>query len=207
MHVALGDFVLFLHIVVAVIAFGVAGVLLVSMSAMARATEMSVVRSWAAVSHRAEPMFPILVLFLIALGAWLIHLSGGRISWSDGWVDVAVVGLVLMEAYGGIVLAPAGKKLHETVEAAPDGVVPPAIRSKILNRAVWAGAYGNTALALGILFDMPTKPSGPLAIIIVAAAGVIGIALGLWMCDAAAARAGISAPAPASPAAAPPVEA
>ena len=144
MHMTTTDVVLFLHITVAIAAFGVAAVLLVSMSQMRRAENVSVLRSWARVAHRAEPMFPVLVLFLIVLGAWLIHLSGGEFSWSDGWVITAVVGLVIMEAYGGIVLAPAGKKLHETVEATPDGAVPPNLRAMVLNRLAWAGSYGNT---------------------------------------------------------------
>lgn len=178
------DVVLFLHIGVAIAAFSVAAVLLVSMSQMRKAENVSVLRSWARVAHRAEPMFPILVLVLIVLGAWLIHLSGSEFSWSDGWVITAVVALVLMEAFGGIVLAPAGKKLHETVEATPDGVVPSDIRAMVLNRAVWAGSYGNTGAALGILFTMPTKPSGVWSVVIVAALTIAGVAIGLRLAGA-----------------------
>jgi hypothetical protein len=181
MHATLADVVLFLHIGVAIATFAVAAVLLVSMSQMRKAENVAVLRSWARIAHRADPMFPILVLLLIVLGAWLIHLSGGDFAWSDGWVITAVVALVLMEAYGGIVLAPAGKKLHETVEAQPDGPVPASIARLVMSRAVWAGVYGNTGLAIGILFTMATKPSGPWAIAIVAAAGIVGTLTGLQL--------------------------
>jgi hypothetical protein len=181
MHATLADVVLFLHIGVAIATFAVAAVLLVSMSQMRKAENVAVLRSWARIAHRAEPMFPILVLVLIALGGWLIHLSSGDFAWSDGWVIISVVALVLMEAYGGIVLAPAGKKLHETVEAQPDGSVPASIKSMVMDRAVWAGSYGNTGLAVGILFTMPTKPSGPWAIAIVAGAGIVGTLIGLQL--------------------------
>ena len=83
MHVKLADVVLFLHIVVALSAFAVAAVLLVSLAQSRKAETIAVLRPWARVAHRAEPMFPILVLFLILLGAWLIHLSDGEFSWSD----------------------------------------------------------------------------------------------------------------------------
>jgi hypothetical protein len=192
MHIKTADVVLFLHIGVAVAAFAVAAVLLVGLSQMRKAENVSVLRSWARVAHRAEPMFPVLVLILIVLGAWLIHLSGGQFSWSDGWVLTAVVGLVLMEAYGGMVLAPAGKKLHETVEAEPDGPITQEIRAMVVNRLVWAGAYGNTGVALGILFTMPTKPAGAWSITIVAVAGIAATAIGLQLAGAGERR---SAPA------------
>jgi len=178
------DVVLFLHIGVAIAAFSVAAVLLVSLSQMNRAENVSVLRSWARVAHRAEPMFPILVLVLIVLGAWLIHLSGGEFAWSDSWVVTAVIGLVLMEAYGGMVLAPAGKKLHETVEATPDGAIPSNVRAMVRNRAVWAGSYGNTGIALGILFTMPTKPSGAWPVVIVVALGIVATLIGLRLAGA-----------------------
>lgn len=179
------DVALFLHIFVAVATFSIAAVLLVSMSQMAKAESMSVLRSWARVAHRIEPVFPVMVLVLILLGGWLIHLSGGEFAWSDSWVITSVVGLVLMEGYGGIVLAPAGKKLHETVEAAPDGPIPANVRSMVGNPAVWAGAYANMGMALGILFLMPTKPSGAWPVVIVAAAGIVATLIGLRLAAAA----------------------
>ena len=181
MHIHGADVVLFLHILVAIVTFGVAGILLVALSQMKAASDIATLRIWARISARTGPLFPILVLVLIALGAWLIGLSDSEFTWSDGWVLTAVITLVLMEGYGGMVLAPADKKLSAAVNAAPDGPVSADIRREVLNPMVWAGAYGNTGAALGILFTMPTKPSGPAAIAIVAAAGIVGVAYGLWL--------------------------
>lgn len=195
MHVTLADVVLFLHILIAVSAFAVAGVMHVAMFQMRAATQVAVLRSWARVAHRAEPLFPVLVLILIGLGAWLIHLSGGEFRWSDGWVLTAVIGLVLMEAYGGMVLAPNGKKLHETVEGLPDGPVPAQVHAQVMKPEVWGGAFGETATALGILFIMPTKPVGGWAVAIVVVVGLAGVLLGLRF---AGARTGAPAAASAS---------
>jgi hypothetical protein len=177
-HIHAVDVVLFLHIAVAVFTFGIAGLLLTGLVQMRRAESVAVLRSWERLTHRIEPWFPILVVFLIALGAWLISLSHKEFSWSDGWVLTAVVTLVIMEAYGGVVLAPNGKRLHTMVEAAPEGPVPDEIRSAVMNPLVWAGAWGEMGLAAGVLFLMPTKPSGAWAVVIVAVVGLVTVGTG-----------------------------
>lgn len=196
MHVTLTDVVLFLHIFTAVIAFAVAGIMHVAMLQMRGATQVSVLRSWARVSARAEPLFPVLVLILIGLGAWLIHLSGHEFRWSDGWVMTAVIGLVLMEAYGGIVLAPNGKKLHGLVEHQPDGPVSAEVHAQVMKKEVWGGAFGETGTALGILFIMPTKPTGGWSAAIVVVVGLAGVLLGLRL---ARERSAVPAATPALP--------
>jgi hypothetical protein len=185
-HIHGEDVVLFLHIFAAIVTFGVAGVLLLSLAQLKAATDIGTVRIWARISARTGPIFPILVLILIGLGGWLIGISDSKFSWSDGWVLTSVITLVLMEAYGGLVMAPADKKLSAAVNSMPDGPVPAEIRHEVLNPMVWAGAYGNTGAALGILFTMPTKPTGAGAIIIVGGAALIGIVIGLRLATAEA---------------------
>lgn len=178
MHIHGADVVLFLHIAVAVFTFAIAGILLTGLAQMRRAESIAVLRSWGRLTHMVEPWFPVLVAVLIALGAWLIALSKKEFSWSDGWVLTSVITLVIMEAYGGAVLAPNGKKLHAMLEAAPDGPVPDEIRGAVMNPLVWAGAWGETGLATGILFIMPTKPSGAWSVVIVAIIGLLAVAIG-----------------------------
>ena len=172
------DVILFLHIAVAVFTFAVAGLLLTGLNQMRGAESVSVLRSWERLTHRIEPWFPILVLVLIALGGWLIALSDDEFGWGDGWVLTSVVTLVVMEGYGGIVLAPAGKRLHAMLEGVPDGPVPAEIDAAVRNPLVWAGAWGETGLATGILFLMPTKPAGAWSVLIVVAVGLAAVAIG-----------------------------
>lgn len=196
-HIAGRDVVLFLHIGVAVATFACAAVMLVAMFQMAAAADVAVLRSWQRVAHRVEPLFPILVLILMLLGGALIQLSkhsGDQFSFGDGWVVVAIAGLIVMEAYGGAVLAPAGKKLHELVESAPDGPVPLGVRMAVLDRKVWAGAFGNTGTALAIMFLMPTKPSAAYSVAIVVLAGAISVAVGVLVASRAATGAAPAAP-------------
>jgi hypothetical protein len=181
MHLA--DVVLFLHIFIAICAFACAAILHTSQFVSRGATTTGTLKAWAPVAHRVEPLFPILALILFALGAWLLGLSDGEFKWSDGWVIASIVGLFAMEAAGGVVLAPAGKKLHEAIMTAPDGPVDGALRAQVLERTVWAVSFFETATALGIVFLMTNKPSGVASGIIVGACALAGLAIG-----AAAAR-------------------
>jgi hypothetical protein len=189
MHIHGADVVLFLHIAVAVFTFGIAGLLLTGLSQMRRAESVAVLRSWERLTHRIEPWFPILVLVLIALGGWLIALSDDEFSWGDGWVLTSVITLVVMEGYGGIVLAPNGKRLHALLETVPDGPVPAEVEAAVRNPLVWAGAWGETGLATGILFLMPTKPSGAWSVLIVLVLGLVSVAIGYRLSGATADRA------------------
>lgn len=186
MHIHGTDVVLFLHIAVAVFTFGIAGLLLTGLTQMRRAESVAVLRSWERLTHRIEPWFPILVLVLIALGGWLIALSDDEFGWGDGWVLTSVITLVIMEAYGGIVLAPNGKRLHAMLETAPDGPVPADVAVALRNPLVWAGAWGETGLATGILFLMPTKPAGAWSVLIVLVLGLVSVAVGYRLSGATA---------------------
>lgn len=180
------DVVLFLHIAVAVFTFGIAGLLLTGLTQMRRAESVAVLRSWEGLTHRIEPWFPILVLVLIALGGWLIALSDDEFGWGDGWVLTSVITLVIMEAYGGIVLAPNGKRLHAMLETVPDGPVPAEVAAALRNPLVWAGAWGETGLATAILFLMPTKPAGAWSVVIVLVLGLVSVAVGYRLSGATA---------------------
>lgn len=178
MDIHLVDVVLFVHIAVAVVAFAVAGLLLTALAQMRTADTVAVLRTWQRSAHRVEPWFPILALALLALGGWLIALSHREFRWSDGWVLTAVATLVIMEVYGGAVLAPNSKRLHTMIENIPDGPVPGHVYTAVMNPLVWAGTWGETGLAAGILFLMPTKPAGAWSIAIVAVVGLIAVVIG-----------------------------
>ena len=187
MHIHAVDVVLFLHIAAAVFAFGVAGLLLTALAQMRRAQSVAVLRSWQNLAHRIEPWFPIVVLVLIGLGGWLIALSHNEFSWSDGWVITSVATLVIMLAYGGAILAPNGKRLHAMIEDTPEGSVPDQVHAAVMNPLVWAGLWGEMGLAAGILFLMPTKPSGAASVVIVAVVGLLAVAIG-WRLSRTASR-------------------
>ena len=127
MQITLFSVVLFFHITVVIVAFAMAGVMHTAINVVPRLRSVQELRPWGAVMHRIEPLFPVMALLLLGLGIWLVHLGAhtdDAFSFSDGWVITAIVTLVVVEAAGGMILAPHGKKLTGLIEHAPDGAVP-----------------------------------------------------------------------------------
>jgi hypothetical protein len=183
MHVDTAGVVLFLHIAVAIVAFAMAGVLHSALQVFGRARRVEEVRTWAAVAHRIEPLFPLMALLLLGLGAWLVHLgqhTDDQFSFSTGWVLTAIITLVVVEAIGGAVLAPRGKKLNGLIEAAPDGEVTDDIRRAARDPLFWDMAHLTTFGFLGVVFIMAAKPDGAWAPVFPIVGAVIGVALSRW---------------------------
>lgn len=187
MHVTTAGVVLFLHISVAIVAFAMAGVMHSGLQVMGRARRVEEVRTWGAVMHRVEPLFPVMALLLLGLGAWLVHLgqhTDDKFSFSTGWILTAIITLVVVEAIGGAVLAPRGKKLSELVAAAPDGEVTPEIRAAARDPLFWDMAHLTTFGFLGVVFIMAAKPDGAWAAVFPIAGAVVGVVLSRWQLSA-----------------------
>jgi hypothetical protein len=175
MNVTTGGVVLFLHITVAIVAFSLAGVLHAALHTMARARTVAEMRSWSAMVHRLEPLLPVMALLLLGLGAWLIHLSGGEISWSDGWIVTSVVTLIAVEAAAGMLLAPRSKALVAGIAEAADGEAP-RVRVAALDSVIWDLAHVATFAFLGVVFLMAAKPSGAWSVAFPVVGAVVGVA-------------------------------
>jgi hypothetical protein len=186
MRIDLFGVVLFLHISVVIIAFAMAGVMHTALQATARAGTVQETRSWSHAMHRIEPLFPIMALLLLGLGAWLVHLGANtddNFSFSDGWIITSIVTLVVVEAVGGAVLAPRGKKLTGLVEQAADGPVSDEIRASTSDPAVWYAAHITTFAFLGVVFLMAAKPTGAWAWLFPTVGAVVGVALSKLQLD------------------------
>jgi hypothetical protein len=189
MHITLFGVVLFLHITVAIAAFAMAGVMHTALNVVARGRSVQELRPWAAVMHRIEPLFPLMALLLLGLGIWLVHLghrTDDAFSFSDGWVITAMVTLVGVEAAGGAVLAPHGKKLVALIHEAPDGPVTHDIRTAAFRPLFWDLVHVTTFGFVGVVFLMAAKPSGAWAWVFPVAGAVIGLALSRAQLNAAA---------------------
>ena len=198
MHVTLFGFVLFLHILTAVVAFMMAAIVHAGLPALARARDVREMRSWAAILHRLEPLFPIAALVLLLLGAWLVHLSNGDIHWGDGWLLTSLITLIVVEGVAGARLAPKAKATVKAVEEAADGPVPDSVRRGALEPWIWYPSHVATFGFAAVVFLMAAKPSGAWSVVIVVVGALIGVAvarLQLRALSAPIAVAGASRPA------------
>ena len=196
MRVDLFGVVLFVHITVALAAFAMAGVMHTALLVTARAGTVQELRSWGKVMHRIEPLFPIMALLLLGLGAWLVHLGANtddNFAFSDGWVVTSIVTLVAIEAMGGSILAPRGKKLTGLIEHAADGPVSDEIRACTADPMVWYAAHVTTFSFLGVVFLMAAKPTGQWAWLFPVVGLLVGGALSKLQLDALPAADGATA--------------
>jgi hypothetical protein len=198
MRIDLFGVILFLHITVVIAAFAMAGVMHAALQATARAGTVQELRSWGHLMHRIEPLFPVMALLLLGLGSWLVHLGANtddNFGFSDGWIITAIVTLVLVEAMGGAILAPRGKKLTGLIERAGDGPVSDEIRASTNDPMVWYAAHITTFSFLGVVFLMAAKPVGAWAWLFPTVGAAIGIALSKVQLDRLPASAGRTVPA------------
>src|SRR4051795_12237858 len=180
MRIDLFGVILFLHISVAIVAFAMAGVMHTALQATARAGTVQELRSWCRVMHRLEPLFPVMALLLLGFGIWLVHLGAhtdDAFSFSDGWVITAIVTLVVVEAAGGMILAPHGKKLTGLIEHAPDGSVPDDIFATATRTLFWDVIHITTFAFLGVVFLMAAKPSGGWSPVFPIVGAIVGLIL------------------------------
>jgi hypothetical protein len=177
MHVTLFGFVLFLHILTAIVAFMMAAIVHVGLPALARAKDVREMRPWAAILHGLEPLFPVSALLLLGFGAWLVHLSHGQVKFSDGWLLTGLITLVVIEAVAGIMLSPKAKAAVKAVEEAADGPVPESVRQTALEPWIWYPTHVATFGFAAVVFLMAAKPSGAWSPIIVVVGVLIGLAV------------------------------
>ena len=89
--------VMFLHIVVVILTFMVAAVLHVALLDMRRTDRSSDLAVWAGLVRRLEPLMPVGGLLILGTGGWLVELSDGEFSWSQGWIVTSTVALLAVE--------------------------------------------------------------------------------------------------------------
>lgn len=177
MHVTTFGVILFLHIATAIAAFMIAAVLHSSLHAVARAETGAHAGSWSRLTHRLEPMLPIAALLLLGFGAWMIHLRSARLSWSDSWILVSVIALVVVEGASGVLLAPRSKRLVKGVHAAGEGPLADDVKRLARDPILWHFAHVASFGFLGVVFLMAAKPDGVWSVVIVVVAALIGVAV------------------------------
>lgn len=176
----------FLHVTVVIASFAIAAVLHASLHVLPRAKTSEQMRPFAHLIHRLEPLLPILAIFILGFGMWIVGASHKIWHVKDGWILTALITLIVIEGLAGALLAPHSKKLVAAIEAAPDGTPSAELRKQALDPFIWYLAHIATFGFLGVVFVMFTKPSGGAATLIVIIGAVLGVGLTKLQLDAAA---------------------
>ena len=183
--------VLFVHISALLAAIAASALSHFAESRMRVAQTIGELRQWGTMAARASKVFPLALLTLVASGAYMVSSAW---AWNEGWIDVAIGGVVLL-FIGGQFLGSRGKALGRALEGDPREPVSAAAAQMARDPITRSVSYTTTALSIGIVFIMVNKPSlqGALATLVVATA--IGVAV------ATVRRRGEAQRAPAAPAA------
>lgn len=160
--------VLFLHLCALLGAIGTAALLHFAEARMRAAETIAAIRGWARLIEKGAKVFPLALLVLLGTGAYLVD---RRWTWSAGWVEAGLAGVVVLFVVGAGVVGSRSRALRRELRVAPAGALPPRVEYLAREHVGWIASWTNTGLALGIVCVMTTKPSllGSLAALAVGA--------------------------------------
>jgi hypothetical protein len=165
---------LFLHIVGALGLVTVLGLEWASLYGLRRATVVGQVREWARLLGAPRFVGGPAALTVVVTG---IHLSATR--WGpQGWIVVGLAGMVVIAVLGGAV---SGRRAGAIARALPaeDGPISAALAKRLHDPMLTLSLALRTALFLGIVFLMSSKPSTAGALAAIGMALVLGLAAAL----------------------------
>jgi len=162
---------IFLHIVGALGIFAAIGLEWAGLSNLIRATDTTQVREWFRLLAAPRTLGGPSALLVLVSGIYMSATRWGH----QGWIIVALVGMVLVAALGGAI---AGRRIPAIVRElqAQSGPVSPTLRQRLDDPALTVSLWTRTALLLGIVFLMSVRPSWAGALAVMGIALLLGIA-------------------------------
>jgi hypothetical protein len=162
---------LFLHIVTLIVAASATAVTKLAVGRRIKARTAREALEWHELLISTSKLFPICLAAFLLTGVYMVSVAGGR-AWSSGFVVAGFIGVVLLLGSGTYLglKAKALKTVLESIaskapEAPTPRLAPPPLVAML--------PLINTGVALGIVFDMVTKPSS-----VFVALGVIAVGIG-----------------------------
>ncbi len=186
---------LFVHVSAAIGFFIGTSLWLFSLAALRRAQRVEQARTLLALISRSGPVSGISGLLILATGIYMAA-TAWRGS-QNGWIGIALVSLILMIPLGAGIIEPRRRALTRLANEAPDGPLPAAFEQRARDPLLSIALSVQTALLLGIVFLMTTKPPSLIgSVIVIVVALALGAAAGALFSGRTRTRAS-KAPAPA----------
>jgi uncharacterized membrane protein len=135
------------------------------------------------VAGKIARLFPIAILGLFASGAYM---TSDVWSWSDGWIVVGIVALVVLGIQGPLIAERSGKKLEHALRE--NGPGPLGDHASMMCRywGLWMIEFSAIGLVLGVVWNMTTKPGTGTSIAAAAIGYGVGAGLGYLFSKAGA---------------------
>ncbi|MGH9487479.1 MAG: hypothetical protein ACRD04_07805 [Terriglobales bacterium] len=170
--------VLYLHLIAVVAAFAFASFIHLGLEHMWAAETAPEALAALRLTARGGSKMPWVGLALLLTGAYLTQAA---FRWTAPWIDVSILGLVVLEAVGGI----SGARRQRLAATLGGGTSPTPLSAA--QRAALRDPFSRMAnymlplLTLGIMLVMVLKPgvAGSVAMLVIAAGAGAGLGLGL----------------------------
>jgi uncharacterized membrane protein len=182
--------VLYIHLLSLFVGIGAASVLIVCLFQLRGARELTDAIPWGMVAGKIARLFPIAILGLFASGAYM---TSDVWSWSDGWIVVGIVALVVLGIQGPLIAERSGKKLEHALRENGPGPLGDNARSMCRYWGLWVIEFSAIGLVLGVVWNMTTKPGTWTSIAAAAIGYGVGAGLGHLFSRAGAERVAASA--------------
>jgi hypothetical protein len=167
---------LFLHLVALFAAFGASTVVHVAMGRIRSARSGGAALEWLGVAHSLSRVFPIALAALVGTGAWMLHSSW---SWSAGFVDAGLTGVVLLFVSGAAIESTRAGALAAALAAAPHEPFSAETAARTRDPLWWCASWSNSGIAVAVAFVMVVKPSPAASFAALAVGIAAGCAVGL----------------------------
>jgi hypothetical protein len=175
--------VLYVHLLAVFVGVGAASVLMVCLFQLRAAKTLADAVPWGVVAGKTERAFPVAVLGLFGTGAYM---TSDLWTWSTGWIDVSIGGLVLLALQGPLVGGRTGKKLKQTLQENGPGLLGGQARRMTRHPGLWVTEFANIGVFFGVVWNMTQKPGIGEAIAAIAGGYAVGAIVALWLTRAPA---------------------
>jgi hypothetical protein len=169
--------VLFLHLLSLFVGIGAAAILGLSLFRLRAAQTLADALPWGVIAGKTERVFPVSVVGLFVTGAYM---TSDVWTWSTGWIDVAIVSLIVVAAQGALIAGRRAKELEHALEANGLGALSERARMLTRDRALWVVSLANPGIVLGVVWAMTQKPGTGGAIAAVVIGYVVGTLAALY---------------------------
>jgi len=163
--------VLFVHFLALFVGFGAAAILGLSLFRLRAAQTGADAMPWGSLAANVEKAFPVAILGLFLTGAYM---TSDLWTWGTGWIDVAIVSLVVIAAQGVLVGGRRTKELERALDANGPGPLTGRARAMTCDRVTWIVSFTNPGIVLGVVWVMTQKPGTVEAIASVVVGYVVG---------------------------------
>lgn len=168
--------VLYIHLLALFIGIGAGSVLLVCLFQLRAAQTLADAVPWGSVAGKTGRAFPIAILGLFGTGAYM---TTDVWTWSTGWIDVSIAGLVLLALQGPLVAERTAKNLERALHDNGPGPLGEPARRMTRHPGLWVVEFSNFGVVLGVVWNMTQKPGTASAIAALVGGYAVGATIAL----------------------------